>query len=425
MFVTDVKYEIFVFIFGFLCFVTGKYLQYYFFSKQFYQFRQQKDLLHIFVKQLLRACAEEAFKTFLGLKHNIKQRQEAAEESVLISEQVPDIEEKRARLSKFLEEAIKYRRIPGNLPSEEEEDEEEEGDRLEAHRVGDPHCDLSVASVRSVEGRTDSAGLPLGRCLVTLHTGDELSGVWRRGRREGQGTARGPGLEQRGVRSIRGYYKDGLLSGPAQLSLTDGAECCVQFVRGLAQGPVVTTFTRTESDLDTETLTASLVTTGPAIGRYSRGVLAGPVWLALLGGGWLHGVPDQRGELTGDDVMYVYPDLATILWGTFSRGVMVRAVHTTIADVGNSLKENSPLLYPALQTSRAQSRWRGQTGEVYRQARCTATLRPPAATCPSPRYWRTPTRGAGWRWCSPLSQVTTLTTSSQSKRSNICCDRSW
>ena len=345
MFVTDVKYEIFVFIFGFLCFVTGKYLQYYFFSKQFYQFRQQKDLLHIFVKQLLRACAEEAFKTFLGLKHNIKQRQEAAEENVLISEQVPDIEEKRARLSKFLEEAIKYRRIPGNLPSEEEEEdeEEEEGDRLEAHRVGDPHCDLSVASVRSVEGRTDSDGLPLGRCLVTLHTGDELSGVWRRGRREGQGTARGPGLEERGVRSIRGYYKDGLLSGPAQLSLTDGAECCVQFVRGLAQGPVVTTFTRTESELDTETLTAGLVTTGPAIGRYSRGVLAGPVWLALLGGGWLHGVPDQRGELTGDDVMYVYPDLDTILWGTFSRGVMVRAVHTTIADVGNSLKENSPL----------------------------------------------------------------------------------
>ena len=83
-----------------------------------------------------------------------------------------------------------------------------------------------------------------------------------------------------------------------------------------------------------DTTSADLTTTGPIIGFFSRGVLSGPVWISQLGGGWLHGVADQRGEMTGDQIMYIYPDLATVLWGSFDRGVMVRAVHTTLADVG-------------------------------------------------------------------------------------------
>ena len=55
--------------------------------------------------------------------------------------------------------------------------------------------------------------------------------------------------------------------------------------------------------------------------------------MSQLGGGWLHGVPDQRGEMTGQQIMYIYPDLTTVLWGEFSRGLMVRAVHTRLADI--------------------------------------------------------------------------------------------
>ena len=45
----------------------------------------------------------------------------------------------------------------------------------------DPHCLLSPADIRTVDGRLDEAGLPLGRCLVSLQSGEELSGVWRAG----------------------------------------------------------------------------------------------------------------------------------------------------------------------------------------------------------------------------------------------------
>ena len=38
--------------------------------------------------------------------------------------------------------------------------------------------------------------------------------------------------------------------------------------------------------------------------------------------------------MTGDQIMYIYPDLTTVLWGSFTKGVMVSAVHTRLADVG-------------------------------------------------------------------------------------------
>ena len=37
--------------------------------------------------------------------------------------------------------------------------------------------------------------------------------------------------------------------------------------------------------------------------------------------------------MTGEQIMYIYPDLTTVLWGSFNRGLMVRAVHTRLADV--------------------------------------------------------------------------------------------
>ena len=199
--------------------------------------------------------------------------------------------------------------------------------------VCDPHCRLELADILSVEGRLDEAGFPLGRCLVQLRSGEELGGLWRGGLREGLGGLAGPGLEARGLRSIRGYYRAGRLEGPGQVRLLDGSEFQVNFVGGRAEGGVVSWFSRTESELDGETCSGEHVTTGPTIGTFSRGILSGPVWVSQLGGGWLHGVPDQRGEMTGDQIMYIYPDLTTVLWGSFNRGLMVRAVHTRLADV--------------------------------------------------------------------------------------------
>ena len=60
--------------------------------------------------------------------------------------------------------------------------------------------------------------------------------------------------------------------------------------------------------------------------------MSGHVWWSVLGGGWIHG--PVMGELTGDELMYIYPDMEHVLFGTFRRGAMVRAEPTTVADIG-------------------------------------------------------------------------------------------
>ena len=61
------------------------------------------------------------------------------------------------------------------------------------------------------------------------------------------------------------------------------------------------------------------------IGEYLRGVPVGPCWRRLDGGGWLHGVVDNKGQLTGGNIMYIYPDLVTCLVGIFKNGIMMEA----------------------------------------------------------------------------------------------------
>ena len=63
--------------------------------------------------------------------------------------------------------------------------------------------------------------------------------------------------------------------------------------------------------------------------------MSGQVWWSVLGGGWIHGPVDPvTGELTGDELMYIYPDMEHVLFGAFKRGEMVRAEPTTVADIG-------------------------------------------------------------------------------------------
>ena len=71
--------------------------------------------------------------------------------------------------------------------------------------------------------------------------------------------------------------------------------------------------------------------------RFSRGKMTGHVWWSVLGGGWIHGPVDtQTGEVTGDKLMYIYPDMEHVLYGTFRRGAMVSAEPTTVTDIGES-----------------------------------------------------------------------------------------
>ena len=46
--------------------------------------------------------------------------------------------------------------------------------------------------------------------------------------------------------------------------------------------------------------------------------------LGLIGGAWIYGKVDDKGDFTGHNVAYVNQDLKTIYVGTFENGLMVR-----------------------------------------------------------------------------------------------------
>ena len=141
------------------------------------------------------------------------------------------LEHKKQRLREWLQSTLRLKRIlttagqndlEEGIPNEVLEEEEDDAEEFEG--IGDPYCQLRWQDVKQVEGKTDRRGLPFGRAAVSLHTGDELYGSWRGGRREGLGNTTGPRLEARGVRLVQGYYSGGRLQGPGHVKLTNGCQ---------------------------------------------------------------------------------------------------------------------------------------------------------------------------------------------------------
>lgn len=67
------------------------------------------------------------------------------------------------------------------------------------------------------------------------------------------------------------------------------------------------------------------------IAQFKNGKRVGPVWIGLVGDpilaqGFLYGLPDKKtGKLTGDDIVYIYPDYKTVLRGRFEDKIMKSA----------------------------------------------------------------------------------------------------
>ncbi len=74
------------------------------------------------------------------------------------------------------------------------------------------------------------------------------------------------------------------------------------------------------------------------VGAFERGVPKGPCWVAKEGQGWLHGVVDDHGRFTGEDIAYIYPDISTCMYGTFRKETLVEARASSI--VSASLDDN-------------------------------------------------------------------------------------
>ena len=66
------------------------------------------------------------------------------------------------------------------------------------------------------------------------------------------------------------------------------------------------------------------------VGRYANGRPSGPCWSYREGGGFLFGIPDRTGAMTGAELAYIYPDFETALVGKFELEVMVEARKATV-----------------------------------------------------------------------------------------------
>ena len=66
------------------------------------------------------------------------------------------------------------------------------------------------------------------------------------------------------------------------------------------------------------------------IGRFKNGILDGPFWVGMPGNGFLHGIVNDKGELTGDDIAYIYPDGVTAFKGRFENRYMISARNVDI-----------------------------------------------------------------------------------------------
>eukprot|EP00092_Neocalanus_flemingeri_P005708 GFUD01006148.1.p1 GENE.GFUD01006148.1~~GFUD01006148.1.p1 ORF type:complete len:499 (+),score=146.27 GFUD01006148.1:42-1538(+) len=191
----------------------------------------------------------------------------------------------------------------------------------------DPYITINVEEIDEVDGHVSKTGLPVGMAMVALKNGVTCFGNWKDGQREGVGKTSGPGMKCRGVTCISGSYNNGVLEGLGKVETVEGLTLTGRFDRGYLEGIVVG---RSFSD-------------NFYVGEYQRGVAVGPCWRRVEGGGWLHGVVDKEGQFTGEDMMYIYPDLVTCLVGNFRNGVMIEARESMVDMIINPGEEGDIL----------------------------------------------------------------------------------
>ena len=68
------------------------------------------------------------------------------------------------------------------------------------------------------------------------------------------------------------------------------------------------------------------------LGQFQNGQVKGPFWIGLIGGGYIHGVADEHGKATGDNITFIYPDGVTALMGRFENRYMKKANHVNVEE---------------------------------------------------------------------------------------------
>ena len=120
------------------------------------------------------------------------------------------------------------RRVAARDDDDDDEDEDDAEDddtwwEPGLVRVFDPYFDIAVKNIESIEGKVGADGRPVGQCNVVLKNGDSAIGLFRKGQRQGRGAIEGANCYQHGIVGIKGFYKDGVLSGEGRAILAPGA----------------------------------------------------------------------------------------------------------------------------------------------------------------------------------------------------------
>ena len=64
-------------------------------------------------------------------------------------------------------------------------------------------------------------------------------------------------------------------------------------------------------------------------GRFINGEKSGKQWIRVEGNAFLFGEVDaERNKPHGDNILYFYPDLCTVLMGSYNRGTLEKGFNT-------------------------------------------------------------------------------------------------
>ena len=138
-----------------------------------------------------------------------------------------------------------------------------------------------------------------GKGVIDFENGDQFSGQFKYGIREGLGSLK---LASGPILYLDGTYVNDKMEGKGKIEYRDGNILYAWFCSGTIHG--LGKLYDKEKNIK-------------HIGWYSNGKLVGTVWQFLKGGGCIIGEVDVTGNLIGDNIAFLYPDLKTVLLGTF------------------------------------------------------------------------------------------------------------
>ena len=70
------------------------------------------------------------------------------------------------------------------------------------------------------------------------------------------------------------------------------------------------------------------------MGTFVNGQVQGNFWVGMVNGGNLHGKVDENGQITGDEIAYIYPDGETAFKGRFENRIMKKAYNVDVKEYG-------------------------------------------------------------------------------------------